>query len=154
MKTFFPPNARSEEENKETVEPLKMVLISNQIEDELLPDTLTISRQELLDIHKDLHHSLSDTVERLIHPINSRLDNYMAELRETTKKADTNAVSCVSLREELYTEKIRFRWSPSSDIIVYKNGTQLLASDVTTGKDLLKAYGIKISPEEDRLLAT
>ncbi|KAL8172595.1 UNVERIFIED_CONTAM: hypothetical protein K2H54_001007 [Gekko kuhli] len=96
MKTFFPPNMRSEEENKETAE-----LISDQIEDELLPDTLTIRRQELLDIHKDLHRSLSDIVERLIHPINSRLDNFMAELCETTKKADTNAASCVLLWEEL-----------------------------------------------------
>ncbi|KAL8190220.1 UNVERIFIED_CONTAM: hypothetical protein K2H54_044559 [Gekko kuhli] len=158
-------------------------------------DTLTVSKQEIIEIHKDLHRSLRETVEELIQPLDKKLENFMTELRDTTQKADANTAKCTSLQEkvnklqateaatntrllllenrwrqhnlkfrgfeegaeentELYKEKIRFRWSPSSDIIVYKNGAQLLAHDVASGKDLLKACGIEISPEEDKLLDT
>ncbi|KAL8182008.1 UNVERIFIED_CONTAM: hypothetical protein K2H54_039538 [Gekko kuhli] len=64
-------------------------------------DELTISRQELVEIHKDLHRSLREAVEEIIQPINVQLADFMAELRETSKKADTNATICSTLQEEL-----------------------------------------------------
>ncbi|KAL8219119.1 UNVERIFIED_CONTAM: hypothetical protein K2H54_007106 [Gekko kuhli] len=161
-------------------------------------DELTINRQELVEIHKDLHCTLREAVEELIQPVNTQLADFMTELRETAKKrtltqqpvsrfkkrsndrilkearlkgnllykekkilvlldlsAETleKRKSLKLFSSKLYDGKIRFRWSPSSDIIVYKNGVQLLVYDTSSGKDLLKACGIQITPEEDKLLA-
>ncbi|KAL8221298.1 UNVERIFIED_CONTAM: hypothetical protein K2H54_064578 [Gekko kuhli] len=77
-----------------------MASVSDRIDDDLPTDALTISRQELVDIHKDLHRSLRKTVEELIQPINTRLDDFILELRDTTKKADANKETCTSLQQE------------------------------------------------------
>ncbi|KAL8221262.1 UNVERIFIED_CONTAM: hypothetical protein K2H54_062760 [Gekko kuhli] len=228
---------------------------ARQDDDEAQTDELIISRQELVEIHKDLHRSLREAVEEIIQPINTRLNDFMAELRDTSKKADTNATICTSLQEEVgklknsntdfnarimtlenrwrqsnlklrgFEEgaeensdlatfisswlarvlqledgvapaiskayrlgplaraangrprdilitfvyprsrdrilkaartkgKVRFRWSPSSDIIVYKNGTQFTVTDKTTGIELLKACDLPIMAEEKQHLET
>ncbi|KAL8178695.1 UNVERIFIED_CONTAM: hypothetical protein K2H54_055093 [Gekko kuhli] len=62
-------------------------------------DTLTVSRQEIIEIHKDLHRSLRETVEELIQPLNMKIENFMTELRDTTQKADANTAACASLQE-------------------------------------------------------
>ncbi|KAL8220767.1 UNVERIFIED_CONTAM: hypothetical protein K2H54_054427 [Gekko kuhli] len=125
-----------------------------QEETDFQKDELIISRQELVEIHRDLHRSLREAVEEIIQFINTQINDFMAELRETSKKTETNATICTSLQEELYEEKIRFRWSPSSDLIVYKNGTQLTAYDDASGRDLLKSCGIQLTPDEETLLGT
>ncbi|KAL8178408.1 UNVERIFIED_CONTAM: hypothetical protein K2H54_045965 [Gekko kuhli] len=81
-----------------------MASAPDHLDDDFPTDTLTISRQELVDIHKDLHRSLRETVEELIQPINTRLDDFISELRETTKAADANTATCVKLQEETSTE--------------------------------------------------
>ncbi|KAL8176572.1 UNVERIFIED_CONTAM: hypothetical protein K2H54_036445 [Gekko kuhli] len=55
---------------------------------------------------------------------------------------------------KLNEARIRFRWSPVSDIHIYKNGLQYQASDPVTGRALLAALGIKLTrkEEEDLLL--
>ncbi|KAL8172600.1 UNVERIFIED_CONTAM: hypothetical protein K2H54_001514 [Gekko kuhli] len=155
MKSFFAKSPTPAEAQTEGNEPLKMAdAIARQDDEETQSDELVISRQELVEIHKDLHRSLREAVEEIIQPINIQLNNFMAELRDTSKKVDTNTATCTSLQAELYEEKIRFRWSPSSDIIVYKNGTQFIASDTASGKELMKACGLSITLEEEQLLGT
>lgn len=48
------------------------------------------------------------------------------------------------ITECLHRSKVRFRWSPTSDILVYKEGRQLRAEDISTGKDLLSALSIPL----------
>lgn len=48
------------------------------------------------------------------------------------------------ITESLHANKIRFRWSPSSDILVFKEGHQIRAEDRSSGKDLLMALQIRL----------
>ncbi|KAL8199261.1 UNVERIFIED_CONTAM: hypothetical protein K2H54_038868 [Gekko kuhli] len=101
MKSFFtqppiPAEAQTEENNL----PKMVDFVARHDEDEAQTDELIISRQELVEIHKDLHRSLREAVEEIIQPINTRLNDFMTELQDTSKKADTNAAICTSLQEE------------------------------------------------------
>ncbi|KAL8185512.1 UNVERIFIED_CONTAM: hypothetical protein K2H54_053758 [Gekko kuhli] len=56
---------------------------------------------------------------------------------------------------KLNEAKIRFRWTPVSDIQIYKNGLQYQASDPVSGRALLAALSLKLTrEEEDNLLTT
>lgn len=48
------------------------------------------------------------------------------------------------ITECLHSNKVRFRWSPTSDILVYKEGRQLRAEDIPSGKDLLLALNLQV----------
>ncbi|KAL8190354.1 UNVERIFIED_CONTAM: hypothetical protein K2H54_049060 [Gekko kuhli] len=58
------------------------------------------------------------------------------------------------IASKLFHANIRFRWSPTSDINVYRNGLLHQASDVTTGKALLNSLGLKLIAEEEHTLLT
>ncbi|KAL8221435.1 UNVERIFIED_CONTAM: hypothetical protein K2H54_067780 [Gekko kuhli] len=149
------------------------------VEQEEPRDELVISKQELVDIHKDLHRSLREAVEEIVHPLKMQFNDFMQELKDNKKKTEEIAATCASLQTEekkiivlldlsaetlekrktlklfsakLYAANIRFRWSPTSDIIVFKNRAQHLAYDSSSGRDLLKTCGIPITPEEELLL--
>lgn len=47
------------------------------------------------------------------------------------------------ITECLHSNKVRFPWSPTSDIPVFKDGCQLRANDLSSGKDLLAALLIR-----------
>ncbi|KAL8221111.1 UNVERIFIED_CONTAM: hypothetical protein K2H54_059407 [Gekko kuhli] len=217
-----------------------MANTTTPVEQEESRDELIISKQELVDIHKDLHRTLREAVEEIVLPLKTQFNDFMQELRDTAKKAQDNAETCATLQKEvsklqnsetdtnlrllalenrwrqhnlkfrgfeegveenkdlalfmdkvlrearlkgkltfkenkiivlldlstetlekrkslklfsakLYAANIRFRWSPASDIVVYKNGAQHLAYDFSSGKDLLKICGIPITPEEELL---
>ncbi|KAL8177429.1 UNVERIFIED_CONTAM: hypothetical protein K2H54_004826 [Gekko kuhli] len=49
---------------------------------------------------------------------------------------------------KLNDARIRFCWTQTSDIQVYKNGLQFHAKDGVTGKALLSALGLQLSKEE------
>lgn len=48
------------------------------------------------------------------------------------------------ITECLHNNKIRFRWSPASDVLVYKEGRQYHAEDLASGKDLLLALKLRL----------
>ncbi|KAL8220806.1 UNVERIFIED_CONTAM: hypothetical protein K2H54_055145 [Gekko kuhli] len=90
---LFKDNERCSQ-NKDTSKDDSKALQDNDLQ----KDELTISRQELVEIHKDLHRSRREAVEEIIQPINTQLADFMTELRETTKKADSNAAICTSCK--------------------------------------------------------
>lgn len=49
--------------------------------------------------------------------------------------------------ECLHENRIRFRWSPTSNILVYREGRQLRAEDIDSGKDLLTALKLRLPPD-------
>ncbi|KAL8169744.1 UNVERIFIED_CONTAM: hypothetical protein K2H54_056539 [Gekko kuhli] len=179
VKSFFTQTASLAAETLPPAETSEMTNSATPIEQEESRDELTISKQELAEIHKDLHRSLREAVEEIVHPLKMQFHDFMQELRDTGKKAEDNAATCAALQTEekkiivlldlsvetlekrkslklfsakLYAANIRFRWSPTSDIIVFKNGTQHLVYDASSGKDLLKICGIPITPEEESQL--
>ncbi|KAL8189732.1 UNVERIFIED_CONTAM: hypothetical protein K2H54_002012 [Gekko kuhli] len=105
LETFFPPNVRQDDGNSNSTELLEMASDSVPIEGDFSTasesDTLTVSKQEIIEIHKDLHRSLRETVEELIQPLDKKLENFMTELRDTTQKADANTAKCTSLQEKV-----------------------------------------------------
>ncbi|KAL8221569.1 UNVERIFIED_CONTAM: hypothetical protein K2H54_070134, partial [Gekko kuhli] len=117
----------------------KMASAPDHLEDDFPTDTLTISRQELVEIHKDLHRSLRETVEELIQPINTRLDDFISELKETTKKADANTATCVTLQEE-----VRHLQDTNIDL-----STRLLAMENRWRQHNLKFRGFEEGVEEN-----
>ncbi|KAL8178526.1 UNVERIFIED_CONTAM: hypothetical protein K2H54_050296 [Gekko kuhli] len=56
---------------------------------------------------------------------------------------------------KLYNARIRFRWSPTSDIQVFRDGTLHHVSDADTGRRLLQILKLQLTDEEEqRLLNT
>lgn len=58
------------------------------------------------------------------------------------------------ITECLHRNKIRFRWSPTSDILVFKEGRRLRAEDISSGKDLLTSLDLPVPsdiPEDRRM---
>lgn len=51
------------------------------------------------------------------------------------------------MTECLHRNKVRFRWSPTSDILVLKEGRRLRAEDISTGKDLLVSLDLPLPPD-------
>lgn len=49
--------------------------------------------------------------------------------------------------EALRDSNIRFCWSPVSDVLVFRDGRQLHAEDVESGKNLLRALSIRLPPD-------
>lgn len=47
------------------------------------------------------------------------------------------------ITECLHANKICFRWSPTLDILVFRDGRQIQAEDLSSGKDLLAALQIR-----------
>ncbi|KAL8178902.1 UNVERIFIED_CONTAM: hypothetical protein K2H54_057561 [Gekko kuhli] len=55
---------------------------------------------------------------------------------------------------KLFKANIRFRWSPTSDLHVYRNGLLHQASDSASGKTLLAALGLNLTEDEERALSS
>lgn len=51
------------------------------------------------------------------------------------------------ITECLHANKVQFHWSPTSDILIFKDGRQIRAGDLSSGKDLLAA--LQIHPPAD-----
>lgn len=49
--------------------------------------------------------------------------------------------------ECLHENRIHFRWSTTSDILIYREGRQLRADDIDSGKDLLLALKLRLPPD-------
>ncbi|KAL8222433.1 UNVERIFIED_CONTAM: hypothetical protein K2H54_076076 [Gekko kuhli] len=154
VKSFFTQTASQAAETLPLAENSEMTNSETPIEQEEAKDELTISKQELVEIHKDLHRSLREAVEEIVHPLKMQFHDFMQELRDTDLSVETleKRKSLKLFSAKLYAANIRFRWSPTSDIIVFKNGTQHLVYDASSGKDLLKICGIPITPEEESQL--
>ncbi|KAL8190618.1 UNVERIFIED_CONTAM: hypothetical protein K2H54_056457 [Gekko kuhli] len=56
------------------------------------------------------------------------------------------------IEEGMEEANIRFRWSPTSDLHVYRNGLLHQASDNGSGKALLTSLGLKLTDEEEQAL--
>lgn len=48
------------------------------------------------------------------------------------------------ITDQLKSKNVRFRWSPTSDVIVARNGAQYRAEDVASGKTLLEALELPL----------
>lgn len=73
------------------------------------------------------------------HPIQILLDltpDVLAKRRALKTVTDT-----------LRKNNVRFRWSPLSDVMVYKEGKQLCAEDAASGRRLLQSLNITIPPD-------
>ncbi|KAL8178658.1 UNVERIFIED_CONTAM: hypothetical protein K2H54_054693 [Gekko kuhli] len=145
VKSFFMQSPVPAVEASETNGLPEMATAAALQEDADTPtDELTISRQELVEIHKDLHRSLREAVEEIIQPINVQLADFMAELRETSKKADTNATICSTLQEEVRNLK-------NSDI---ETNARIIALENRWRQTNLKLRGFEEGAEENSDLAT
>ncbi|KAL8215477.1 UNVERIFIED_CONTAM: hypothetical protein K2H54_003589 [Gekko kuhli] len=84
-------------------------------------------------------------------------DNNMApveeEISETRRQDKRRTLKIFATK--LYNARIRFRWSPTSDIQVFRDGTLHQATDAATGKQLLQLLKLQLTDEEEqRLLNT
>lgn len=102
-----------------------------------------------------------DVIAQFLYPQSHNAFLQMARARDLMKyedcaiqvlldmPSDVLAKRCLlkPITECLHHNKFRFRWSPSSDILVYTEGRQLWADNISSGKDLLLALHLKLPPD-------
>ncbi|KAL8186666.1 UNVERIFIED_CONTAM: hypothetical protein K2H54_004275 [Gekko kuhli] len=104
------------------------------------------------------HYHTSENIKELSEQM-AAFQKKMTEDIEAVKKDTTQIAQEIEtldkrrklkiVTSKLNDAKIRFKWTQSSDIQVYKNGLQYNAMDGITGKALLNALGLQLSKSEE-----
>ncbi|KAL8182662.1 UNVERIFIED_CONTAM: hypothetical protein K2H54_060835 [Gekko kuhli] len=130
--------------------------------------------QEISSLVKDLMQPMQTSLSELVREVKdtTKMAETASELAlkmqsevralQSTEQTTLNRIATLEALEKrrklklvtskLNESKIRFRWTQTSDIQVYRNGLQYHATDGVTGKALLSALGLRLTPEEESAL--
>ncbi|KAL8194198.1 UNVERIFIED_CONTAM: hypothetical protein K2H54_004202 [Gekko kuhli] len=90
------------------------------LEQEEPRDDLIINKQELVDIHKDLHRSLREAVEEIVHPLKTQLNDFIQELRDMANKTEENSRDlCCTPRGDIAHLKSGVNLTPKGTVLYH-----------------------------------
>ncbi|KAL8220470.1 UNVERIFIED_CONTAM: hypothetical protein K2H54_047109 [Gekko kuhli] len=107
-------------------------------------DAAPSTKKDLKELKEDLLKSFTSLVTELLQPLQTQLNEMAKDLNDTSNIAENTAELNATGRANVH-----FRWSPTSDIHVHRNGLLYQASDAITGKALISSLGIKSTLEEE-----